>query len=73
VAVVELVPEARLLAPLALVRHSSLVAAAGVGVLALALAAWLAHSLTKPLVKLTRSVESFATGQLQKIKVEAPG
>ncbi len=72
-ALIEVVPEAALLAPLALVRHSSLVAAGVVALLALGLALGLARSLTKPLVTLTRTVESFSIGHTLPIKVAATG
>ena len=73
IALFEVVPEAELLAPLALVRHSSLWAGGVVGLLAAGLALGLARSLTGPLVTLTRTVEAFSIGRTLPVKVNATG
>ena len=72
-ALLETVPKAELMAPLALVRNSSLVVASLVVVLAAILALALARSLTQPLVALTRMVESFSVGRSKSIKISASG
>ncbi len=72
-ALVEMVPEAQLLAPLALVERSSLLTGGAVALLAAGLAAWLSRSLTNPLGALTRTVESFSTGKGRPEKVATTG
>ncbi len=72
-AVVEVVPKAQLLAAVTLVRRSSLMAGCAVTLLAVGLAVWVSRSLTKPLVTLTRTVESFSSGKAAPEKIAAAG
>ncbi|MEO7413939.1 MAG: PAS domain S-box protein [Opitutaceae bacterium] len=73
IGVIEMAPEASLLATLAPVRQSSVMAGGMVALLAAGLGVWLARSLAKPVVTLTRSVEAFGAGQPLVTTVNATG
>ena len=63
IAVLQVVPYADLMAPTSAVRDASLLAGLGAAFFAFLLAVIVARSLTRPLVQMTRAVDSFARGE----------
>jgi PAS domain S-box-containing protein len=73
VAVVEIVPDALLMASAGVVRHSSVLAALAAILVATVLAVIIARSLARPLVQMTAAVEGFAHGRPITVPTEAGG
>jgi PAS domain S-box-containing protein len=73
VGVIEMVPNAVIMAPLASLRQSTLTAAAGAALVAALLAILLARSLTRPLIQMTKAVAGFAEGRPTIVPTEAGG
>ncbi len=73
VAVLEIVPDALLMASAGIVRNASILAGLAAVLLATLLAVAIARSLTRPLVQMTAAVEGFAHGQAMTVPTGAGG
>jgi PAS domain S-box-containing protein len=73
VAVIEVVPNATMMAPAAAVRRASLLVGVAAVLCAALIAVWLARSFARPLVQMTRAVEGFAGGQPVSVPTDARG
>jgi PAS domain S-box-containing protein len=73
VTVIETIPRAVILAPVAAVANAALIAAIIGGLLAILLAMAIARSLTRPLQQITGAIEAFSKGEDRPLPVAAAG